>query len=92
MRTHLFNSLLLLVISFFYFIFSIRDQDIHLLSFDQVGKRSEITFNEGKVLLAGEEVTFETTSMYKNLGIILVRFYNDNRDSDDLLNIRLQNG
>lgn len=89
MKASIKTLFILLIISFFYFLFSIQDQDIHLLSLDQIGRREEISFKEGQVLIAGESVTIETTAIHSNLGIILVRFYNDNRDSNDRLSFAI---
>jgi len=61
-----------------------------LLKLDVRGKFTDLESTRSGELLQGDKAYGEFHSTYPNLGLISVRFYNQDRDSDDMLVFRLR--
>lgn len=97
MRNRLRRSIIYFLIPTFLFFLGafnlfnyLRDEEFGLLSLDVRGGLDQMTATRSGDLLAGDVVSGTFRSEFTNLGIISVRFFNKNRDSDDTLLFRLR--
>lgn len=86
--------ILLPILLFVYGVFSLfgylRSTEFGILTLDNRGLRTQIDAKNKGELFKGDIVKGEFHSRYKNLGVITVRFYNQDRDSKDVIAFRLK--
>jgi hypothetical protein len=68
----------------------LKDQEFGVLNLDVRGNHKQIVATQSAEMIKGDKVWGNFRSKYKNLGILSVRFYNQDRDSDDTLIFRLK--
>lgn len=82
--------LLLLFLGFYNRFQFLKAEDFGILNLNVRGAFSDLTASTSGELLAGNIVTGRFHTDFPNLGIVSVRFFNNNRDSDDVLLFRLK--
>ena len=97
MKLNTRHLLLNVLFSLFLFIFSIlnlrsfiQSSEFGLLNLDVRGSLDDFIATQSGGLLKGDKVWGKFHSQFTNLGILSVRFFNDDRDSKDTLIFRLK--
>lgn len=83
-------SALLLYIGSANFLNHLNQEDFGLLNLNIYGNISELTVARFGELLRGDIVSGKFYSKYSDLGLVLIRFFNQDRDSNDVLVFRIK--
>ena len=87
---HLVLPLILSLYAVFGIYSHLKASEFGILNLDYRGKSEELISTRSGELLAGDKVWGKFHTTYPNLGIISIRFYNQDRDSNDTLIFRLK--
>lgn len=88
--TNLIIVIFLIGIGFYNRLLYLRSEESSVLNLVSRGDAANITLSRPGELLAGETMSGVLHSMYPNLGIVSIRFYNMDRDSNDKIIFRIK--